>query len=641
MAPQRTSPVDAQTLPTSAPDGRLARVVRRLGFVRTVLAVSVGLDLAFKVAIVPAFPDLFGAEGAARADVLWLAARCAALWFTLWLLAFTVVVARTGRSLAAATRGADGAVLQRAATALHALPLVASVLWVVEWSMILVSTVAANGGVPSGTAAATFCAALMVGSYAVGHPLMVLLTGAHVRALSMEARRRNLALAAPRATVRGRLVIYSLCLSLAPACYVASTTFASRGATMSYPRLLALMLVYFVAVALFSAVCATLFAITITRPLGEMARAVSDVTREHDLADVGRVPTYLADEIGALSTATNTMIDRLEAMAAARAAMHRALESLNKNLEARIAERTDHLQRANRDLAAEMEKRARMELELRQAQKLESVGRLAAGIAHEINTPVQFVSDSVQFVQESMRDLARAFATFHELHQRVLRGEPAGEAAAAASAAEEAADLEYLFENVPTALERSLEGLGRVAAIVRSMKELVHPAQSAMTTVDLNRAIENALTVARHEYKLVADVETHLGDLPPVTCMGGEINQVLLNLLVNAAHAIGDAVAGTEARGRITVTTAVEGDDVVVAINDTGTGIPHEARDRVFDPFFTTKEVGKGTGQGLAMARAVVVDKHGGQLTFDTMLGVGTTFYVRLPITAAAQPAAA
>ena len=634
--------MDTASLRSIAPDGRVRRLIERRGLVPVVLAVSIGLDLAFKVAIVPALPDLFGASDAAqRSEHLWLAVRCAATWFSLWLVAFTVVVRRAGRALAAAERDATEATLRRAAAAMHGLPIIASLLWVIEWSMILVSVVVVHGGIPSGTAAVMFGAALVIGSYAVGHPLMVLLTGAEVRRLSLTARARGIAVPAPRVTVRGRLVVYSLCLSLAPACYVASTTFTNNGANMPYGRLLVLMVVCFAAVALFSGVCATLFAVTITRPISEMANLVDGVTREQDFAGVGRVPTYLGDEIGRLSEATNTMIDRLESVAAARAAMHRALEALNRDLEARIHERTAHLQRANEELAAEMDKRARMELELRQAQKLESVGRLAAGVAHEINTPVQFVSDSVHFVQEAMGDFAQAFEKFHALHELVLRGEPATDAAAEASAAEEAADLDYLFDNVPKALDRSIEGLGRVASIVRSMKELVHPGQTGMSTVDLNRAIENTLTVARHEHKLVADVETHLGELPLVSCFGGEVNQVLLNLLVNAAHAIGDAVAGTEERGRITVTTSVEGELAVIAVQDTGTGIPEQVRDRIFDPFFTTKEVGKGTGQGLAMARAVVVDKHGGQLTFDTTPGKGTTFYVRLPIKGSAPRAVA
>ncbi len=164
------------------------------------------------------------------------------------------------------------------------------------------------------------------------------------------------------------------------------------------------------------------------------------------------------------------------------------------------------------------------------------------------------------------------------------------------------------------------------------MKEFAHPDQKEKVLADLNRALSTTLTVARNEYKYVADVETDLGELPLVPCLVGELNQVFLNLIVNAAHAIEAALAGTQGRGTIRVSTRREDDAVVIAVSDTGTGIPEEIRGRVFEPFFTTKEVGKGTGQGLAIARSVVVDKHGGKLTFETVPGRGTTFFVRLPL---------
>jgi PAS domain S-box-containing protein len=289
----------------------------------------------------------------------------------------------------------------------------------------------------------------------------------------------------------------------------------------------------------------------------------------------------------------------------------------------------------------------RLEAELRQAQKLESVGRLAAGVAHEINTPVQFVSDSVHFVRDAFGDLSSLMKSYGELRTAAASGSASPELVADVAEAEDAADVPYLLENVPKALERSLEGLDRVATIVRSMKEFAHPDQKEMAPVDLNQAIQSTLTIARNEYKYVAEVETDFGELPRVTCLVGEVNQVVLNIVVNAAHAIADAVKGTDARGRITVRTRREGDQVQIAISDTGGGIPEHVRERIFDPFFTTKEVGRGTGQGLAIARAVVVEKHHGSLTFESEVGRGTTFFVRLPIdgarpeTSALQEAAA
>ena len=286
----------------------------------------------------------------------------------------------------------------------------------------------------------------------------------------------------------------------------------------------------------------------------------------------------------------------------------------------------------------------RLENDLAQAQKLESVGRLAAGVAHEINTPVQFVSDSVSFVREAMDDLSDIVDKYRELRNATQSGDLGAGVAAAAKAAEEAeddVDLDYILENAPVALDRAREGLGRVAAIVRSMKEFAHPDRKEMSQSDINQAISSTLVIASNEYKYVADVETALGDIPPVNCYAGEINQVVLNLIVNAAHAIGDVVRGTDTKGRIRVATRLLDDQVEISIADTGKGIPVEVRSRIFDPFFTTKEVGKGTGQGLAIARSVVVDKHGGTLHFETELGKGTTFFIRLPVNGPTSASAA
>jgi signal transduction histidine kinase len=275
----------------------------------------------------------------------------------------------------------------------------------------------------------------------------------------------------------------------------------------------------------------------------------------------------------------------------------------------------------------------RLESELAQAQKLESVGRLAAGVAHEINTPVQFVSDSVSFVREAMDDLTEVVGKYRDLQAAARSGVDVAAAAGAAAEAEDDVDLDYILENAPAALDRAREGLGRVAAIVRSMKEFAHPDRKEMTQVDLNQAIASTLVIATNEYKYVAEVATAFDPaLPPVNCYAGEINQVVLNLIVNAAHAIGDVVRGSDARGTIRVGTRLLGDQVEISIADTGKGIPVDIRARIFDPFFTTKEVGKGTGQGLAIARTVIVDKHGGTLHFESELGQGTTFYIRLPV---------
>jgi two-component system, NtrC family, sensor kinase len=276
----------------------------------------------------------------------------------------------------------------------------------------------------------------------------------------------------------------------------------------------------------------------------------------------------------------------------------------------------------------------RLGRELAAAQKLESVGRLAAGVAHEINTPVQFVSDNVNFLRSAASDIASVVEAYRELRQSVeSQGDVAG-ASCRAAEAEKRSDLDYVLENMPLAIDSSLEGLERIAKIVRSMKEFAHPDQSERTSADLNHAIQSTLTIAHNEYKYVAELATDFGELPPVMCFLGELNQVVLNLLVNAAHAIGDAVKDTGEKGKLTVTTRLDGDAVEIAISDTGTGIPEAIRPKIFDPFFTTKEVGKGTGQGLAISHSVIVKKHGGSLRFESECGKGTTFFIRLPLDA-------
>ena len=290
------------------------------------------------------------------------------------------------------------------------------------------------------------------------------------------------------------------------------------------------------------------------------------------------------------------------------------------------------LREGHEELRAETQMRLQVEAELRQAQKLESVGRLASGVAHEINTPVQFVSDSIGFVRDAANDLLAVVDKLQVVRRSVLEGTPSAEAASEARKAEEAADLPYLRDNVPKAFERCLDGLGRIATIVRSMKEFAHPDSKEMTAVDLNRAIESTLIIARSEYKYVAEVVTDFGELPSVTCHAGDINQAVLNIVVNAAHAIGDVVSTTGKKGVISVRTRSDRDHVVISVSDTGGGIPEGIRERIFDPFFTTKEVGKGTGQGLAIARSIVVNEHKGELSFVSKVGKGTTFFVSLPV---------
>ena len=279
------------------------------------------------------------------------------------------------------------------------------------------------------------------------------------------------------------------------------------------------------------------------------------------------------------------------------------------------------------ELVRALSESKRLQLELNQSQKLEAVGRLAATIAHEINTPIQFIGDSSSFLGTAVVALGRMLAAQRAVLARVELAEAERQALARL---EEELDLAFVQEQALPAVERTQEGVKRVASIVKALKEFAHPDQKVMVAADLNRALLATLEVARHECKYVADVETDLAELPPVVCHPGDLNQVFLNLIVNAAHAIGDVVRGTPARGRITVTTRAVDGAVLVTVRDTGGGIPEAIRSKIFEPFFTTKEVGRGTGQGLALARSVV-EQHGGAIHFESTLGEGTTFTVSLP----------
>jgi PAS domain S-box-containing protein len=286
-------------------------------------------------------------------------------------------------------------------------------------------------------------------------------------------------------------------------------------------------------------------------------------------------------------------------------------------------------------IAQDVTERNRLELELRQAQKLEAVGSLAAGIAHEINTPIQFVGDNIRFLGKAFADISGVLEKYRDLRDFSTPGRPGHELAEIVGATEKDADLPYLLEEIPKALEQSQDGVSRVATLVRAMKVFAHPHRKDKSASDINEALRSTLTVARNELKYVANVETDFDELPLINCNIGEMNQVFLNLLVNAAHAIKEKIKEGE-KGQITVRTSKEKEEdlVLISISDTGCGIPQSIRDKIFDPFFTTKASGQGTGQGLAIARSVVVEGHRGTLTFTSEVGKGTTFYIRLPLEA-------
>jgi PAS domain S-box-containing protein len=283
--------------------------------------------------------------------------------------------------------------------------------------------------------------------------------------------------------------------------------------------------------------------------------------------------------------------------------------------------------------------RQMMEVQLRHAQKLEAIGQLAAGIAHEINTPTQYIGDNTRFLKEAFGEIEILLAAYEQLYQAYAGKEFKPAVLTEIEKARALADVKYLSVEIPKAIAQSLDGIERVSKIVKSMKEFSHPGSEQKTGIDLNHAIESTITIAANEWKYVADIVTDFDTtLPSVTCLPGEINQVILNLIINATHAIADVVGdGGKGKGVITVQTRNCGEWAEIRIGDTGGGIPEKIRSRIFEPFFTTKGVGKGTGQGLAISHSVVVDKHQGAIHFETELGKGTVFIIRLPIADAAQ----
>jgi len=286
------------------------------------------------------------------------------------------------------------------------------------------------------------------------------------------------------------------------------------------------------------------------------------------------------------------------------------------------------------ELVEDITEKLVMERELHQAQKLEAIGQLAAGIAHEINTPIQYVGDNTRFLKESFEDIYPVIKAYEELLSAVKNNRVTTTTIEKVEQTIETADLPYLAEEVPGAIEQSLEGIQRVSKIIRAMRQFSHPGTNRKAFVDINQALENTITVARNEWKYVADLETDFDiNIPNVNCLPGEINQVFLNLIINAAQAIGDFTSdGKQGKGKIHISTRKKNKRVFIRIEDSGGGIPETIQHKIFDPFFTTKPVGKGTGQGLSIAHNVITEKHAGTISFETYKDQGTTFIIELPV---------
>lgn len=278
--------------------------------------------------------------------------------------------------------------------------------------------------------------------------------------------------------------------------------------------------------------------------------------------------------------------------------------------------------------------RQSMEVQLRQAQKLESIGQLAAGISHEINTPTQFVGDNTQFLKEVIADLESLIVQYRQLVEGVESGTDMSALVQRIRKEEEEIDLSFLREEIPRAIDQSLEGVRRISKIVRAMKEFSHPGVVGRVETDINKAIRTTLEVSRNEWKYVADIQLNLAeDLPKILCAPDQINQVFLNLIINAAHAIANVIEqGDTRRGTIDISTCRLGEQIEIRVSDSGTGVPAGIKERIFDPFFTTKAVGKGTGQGLYMAYTTVVEHHHGSLRVEDSPSAGAVFVVMLPV---------
>lgn len=348
--------------------------------------------------------------------------------------------------------------------------------------------------------------------------------------------------------------------------------------------------------------------------------------------DQNAVIAKLQAKLRAQQKTIETLMDTVEQRTSAGPSAMELL-SQNLNLEQVVRHKTETLQRQGEELKQALTDLQLTQTRLLQAQKLESVGQLAAGIAHEINTPAQFIGSNIDFLGDSFRDVKRLIDALQKVLQAVGQGSEVVESSREAGELLAELDWDYLKDEIPTAIVQSKEGIKRVTTIVQAMKEFSHPGSKEKAFYDLNRIIETTITVASNEWKYCAEMEIHLAPkLPKVFCLADEIGQVILNILVNASHAIAGKYKDSTEKGKITISTRAYPEHVEICIADTGSGIPENIRERVFDPFFTTKSVGKGTGQGLAIAHDVIEKKHNGLISFTSELGKGTVFTLHLPI---------
>jgi two-component system, NtrC family, sensor kinase len=351
--------------------------------------------------------------------------------------------------------------------------------------------------------------------------------------------------------------------------------------------------------------------------------------KDHD-----QLMTDLRFKIEAQRKTIEVLMDAVEGFAAEG---NSPLELLSENLslEGVVQRKTEILQQQGRDLQNALNELQATQAQLLQANKLESVGRLAAGIAHEINTPAQFVGNNIDFLKDAFADIGSLLETVKEQMAKLDQGGVPEQVAQVVRQSLSQTEWSYLAEEIPTAIEQSRDGVTRISTIVQAMKEFSHPSSKEMALSDINSILQTTIIVASNEWKYWANMQEDLEpELPQVSCLSDELGQVFLNILVNAGHALEEKIksTGENEKGTIKVSTHLDGRHVEIRIADSGCGIPAPIREKIFDPFFTTKSVGKGTGQGLAIAHDVIIRKHGGTLTFDSEQGQGTVFVIRLPL---------
>ncbi|WP_427158439.1 ATP-binding protein [Aliinostoc sp. HNIBRCY26] len=366
---------------------------------------------------------------------------------------------------------------------------------------------------------------------------------------------------------------------------------------------------------------------TITRPLQALTQVAQRVTQESDFDIQATVMTE--DEVGILAISLNRLIKQVKILLEEQYENNKKLESYNQTLEKKVEERTQALQQKNVALKDTLRELKNTQSQLVQQEKMSSLGQLVAGIAHEINNPVNFIYGNLKYTEDYTQNLLSLL----ELYQKHYPY-PAPEI----QNAQQEADMEYLIEDLPKILSSMKIGASRIREIVLSLRIFSRLDEAEFKTADLHQGIDSTLLILQHRIKAQGKrpeikIEKHYNDIPDIQCFAGQLNQVFMNILANAIDALEEAFdQGLCPEPLIRITSSQEGSNVVIAIADNGTGIPEEVLSKLFDPFFTTKPVGKGTGMGLSISYQIITEKHGGLLKCISTPGKGTEFFIAIPI---------